>query len=145
MLEYAVNASGIFTSAGVTVAGVGGRGSGLSQLNDPGAVALDAKGDLFVADGGNNRVLEYAVNASGVFTSAGVTVAGAGGEGSELNQLESPRWNDIDAQGNLFVADGDNGQVLEYGFNVHGRVCLQRCAGGHVAKSCPISGLRPRR
>ena len=84
VLEYAfvpfVPATAAYVKVGAIVAGAGGLGSGSTQLNSPAAVSLDAKGDLFVADSGNNRVVEYALNAtSGTYASTGTTVAGSGG------------------------------------------------------------------
>ncbi|MGP0108407.1 MAG: IPT/TIG domain-containing protein [Acidimicrobiales bacterium] len=119
VLEYAFNpTTGSYSSTGTTVAGVGGKGSGSNQLSSPSAMSLDAKGDLFVADGGNNRVLEYDLNAvSGTYTSIGVTVAGSGGAGSGPTQLESPSGVALDAKGDLFVADSFNGRVVEYVYN----------------------------
>ena len=119
VLEYALNAStGSYASTGTTVAGSGGKGSGAAQLVNPTAVALDAKGDLFVADSGNDRVLEYALNATtGSYASTGTTVAGSGGAGSGLNQLSSPTGLALDAKADLFIADGTNGRVVEYPYN----------------------------
>ena len=81
-------------------------------------MTLDAKGDLFVADSGNNRVVEYALNAtSGSYASTGTTVAGSGGAGSGLNQLASPSGLALDAKADLFIADGTNGRVVEYPYS----------------------------
>jgi DNA-binding beta-propeller fold protein YncE len=37
------------------------EGSALGQLLDPTGLAVDGAGNLYVADSGNNRVLEYTV------------------------------------------------------------------------------------
>jgi len=96
--EYLFNTiTSSYAKAGTTVAGGGGTGSGATQLNLAGAVyessqvALDAKGDLFIADTGNNRVQEYAFNSTtGTYAAAGTTVAGGAGQGSGATQLSSP-------------------------------------------------------
>ena len=119
VVEYAYNAAtGSYASAGTVVAGTGAAGTGLSQLNDPGGIALDAKGDLFVADTGNNRVEEFAyTSATGTYASTATTVAGTGGHGSGNNQLALPNSVTLDAKGDLFVADTTNGRVMEYAVN----------------------------
>ena len=68
-------------SSGSTVAGqaAGTAGSGLSYLNYPTDVVLDSSGNMYVLDGGNSRVVYWAVAAS-----AGVLVAGAGKKSSLL-------------------------------------------------------------
>ena len=119
VLEYVFNAAtSTYASMGVTVAGVGGLGSGSTQLNSPSGVALDPKGDLFVADSGNDRVLEYVFNAAtSTYASMGVTVAGVGGLGSGSTQLNSPSGVALDPKGDLFVADSLNFRVSEYTAN----------------------------
>jgi hypothetical protein len=44
----------------------------MAELNDPSALAVDTKGDVFIADTSNNRIRE--VNPSGIIT----TFAGSG-------------------------------------------------------------------
>ena len=89
-----------------------------TQLRAPSGVALDVNGDLFVADTGNNRVQEYAYNpATGTYASAATTVAGVGGTGSGLTQLNAPTGLALDPRGDLFAIDALNGRVLEYAVN----------------------------
>src|SRR5262249_41808082 len=115
VIEYAYNAAtGSYASAGTVVAGTGAAGTGLSQLNNPGGIALDAKDDLFLADANNNRVEEFAYNsATGTYASAATTVAGTGGSGSGASQLHTPNSVVLDAGGDLFVADTVNARVME--------------------------------
>ena len=109
-------------------------------LNSPGGVAVDTRGDVFVADAGNDRVLKLAAgaggptvmpfsglgNPSGVAVDAGgavyVTNAGnsrllkltAGASSTielPVTGLNGPRALAVDAAGNLFIAAGD--QVLK--------------------------------
>ena len=109
-------------------------------LNSPGGVAVDTRGDVFVADAGNDRVLELAAgaggptvmpfsglgNPSGVAVDAGgaVYVTNAGnnrllkltvGASSTIELpvtgLNGPRAVAVDAAGNLYIAAGD--QVLK--------------------------------
>jgi hypothetical protein len=71
---------------GVTVAGTGTSGSNANQLNYPYiGVPVDANGNIYVADLGNDRIQKWAPGAT-----EGVTVAGTGTRGSNPNQLRSP-------------------------------------------------------
>ncbi|MGA3220241.1 MAG: NHL repeat-containing protein [Acidimicrobiales bacterium] len=119
VMEYAYNATtGTYASAGTVVAGTGTAGSGRNQLNDPIGLALDAKGDLFVADSGNSRVEEFAFNSvSRKYASTAIDVAGTGVMGSASNQLGYPNSVALDAKGDLFVADWSNGRVMEYTYS----------------------------
>ncbi|MGH3398763.1 MAG: hypothetical protein ACRDPO_29160 [Streptosporangiaceae bacterium] len=105
--------------AGTGIAGLGVAGSRslgfpatLSSLDRPQAVAVNAQGDVFVADAYNNRVVE--VTPSGkVSTVAGDGRAGYSGDGrlavfAELNQ---PNGVAVDAQGNLYIADSANNVI----------------------------------
>src|SRR5438876_301183 len=96
-----------------TVAG-GGAGDGGAatdaSLNQPRGVALDASGNLYIADQFNHRIQNGSA-ASGVITTVagngGLVFAGDGGAatGASLNQ---PRGVALDASGNLYIADQSN-------------------------------------
>jgi hypothetical protein len=119
VVEYAYNAStGTYASSGTVVAGTGVAGSGLNQLDGPGGIALDAKGDLFVADTSNNRVEEFAFNsATASYAATATEVAGTGGSGTKSNQLELPASVALSPEGNLLVADYANARVMEYTYS----------------------------
>ena len=77
-------------------------------------MAVDASGDVFIADTGNNRV--RAVNAAGtIVTLAGKGAAGFGGDGGPAAAalLAAPRGLAVDASGDLFIADYGNNRVRE--------------------------------
>jgi sugar lactone lactonase YvrE len=107
--------SGIIT----TVAGNGSGtylGDGLpatsNGLNKPCRVYVDVYDNLFITDTDNNCVRK--VDASGTMT----TVAGNGDEGyledgvpATTTRLDHPRGVDVDAYGNLFIADTDNKRI----------------------------------
>jgi len=137
VVEYPYNAAtGSYASSGKVVAGTGTAGSGLTQLSGPQEVALDASGDLFVADYGNNRVEEFGYNAaSGSYAAAATTVAGAGGKGSGASQLDGPDSVTLDAKRDLFVADRINGRVMEYAFNAGN--------GTYAASGTQVAGSLP--
>jgi hypothetical protein len=80
MNPTAVNADTIATAAGTGQAGFRGDGGPAvaAELNRPSGIAIDAAGDLFVADAENNRVRE--VLASGII----LTFAGNGSCGRKI-------------------------------------------------------------
>ena len=102
-----------------TVAGNGGvssSGDGFpassAQLNTPLGVAVDAAGNLYIADSLNNAIRK--VSASGVMsTFAGNSVPGSSGDGGAPTaaQLNGPRGVAVDAAGNVYVADTLNHKV----------------------------------
>jgi gliding motility-associated-like protein len=98
-----VNYSGSLVSGGKT------SGAGASQLNAPSGVEIDANGNIYVVDAGNNRIQEFAPGAT-----SGVTVAGGKGPGAASNQLNDPGGIYIDAIGDIYVADVGNNRVQEF-------------------------------
>jgi len=90
-------------------------------LSFPHGVGFDSQGDLWVADGANNRVLEYACTASSscVNGNNATQVIGqpsftAGTYARTQTGLSFPHGVGFDSQGDLWVADEDNNRVLEY-------------------------------
>jgi sugar lactone lactonase YvrE len=111
----AVAASGaISTVAGTGVAGFSGDGgpAGSAQLNNPRGLALDASGNLYIADTSNARIRK--VSTSGTIT----TVAGNGGWGysgdngpATSAELYYPQGVAVDASGSLYIADTNNFRI----------------------------------
>jgi gliding motility-associated-like protein len=99
-------------SIGITVAGGNKTGNATNQLNGPSGVCLDAEGNLYVADGLNNRVLKFPPG-SNSFTN-GIVVAGGNGNGNSLNQLSYPTSVFVDGAGYLYVADENNDRVQKF-------------------------------
>jgi sugar lactone lactonase YvrE len=112
-----VSISGIIT----TVAGGGNGGDGGAATNAsldlPQSVALDASGNLFIADHDNNRVRKVSTN--GIITTvAGNGTSGYLGDGgAATNANLSPTGVAVDAFGNLFIADQDNSRVRKVSTN----------------------------
>jgi len=96
-----------------------------STLCDPQGVAVDAQGNLYVADASNYRVLEYdqPFSSGKVFNLAAHLVFGQHGSftsripnrgGVSADSLSGPSGVATDPAGNLYVADSGNNRVLEY-------------------------------
>jgi sugar lactone lactonase YvrE len=80
--------------------------------NDPAGLAVDAAGDVFVADTGNNRV--RMINPAGIITTvAGTGVSAFGGDGGPATaaQLSDPTGLAVSPQGTLYIADANNHRV----------------------------------
>ncbi|MGA3268956.1 MAG: NHL repeat-containing protein [Verrucomicrobiota bacterium] len=89
-----------------------------AELNHPSGVAMDANGNLFIADHQNNRIREVATN--GIITTvAGNGTNGYSGDGGAATnaELNLPSGVAVDATGDLFIADGGNSRIREVGTN----------------------------
>ena len=110
-----ISTSGIITTvAGDGTVGYFGDGGAATsaQLNQPSDVAIDAAGNLYIADKANNRVRK--VTSSGTITTyAGYASVGYSGDGGAATdaQLNSPTGVGIDGAGNLYIADQTNGRI----------------------------------
>jgi sugar lactone lactonase YvrE len=96
-----MNASAVLGQTSFTTAT---SGSTSSELSNPMGMAFDKKGNLWVYDAGNSRVLMFAPP----FTtgmSASFTITGIGNYGGGLV---------FDLQGNLWVADSYNNRILGF-------------------------------
>ena len=109
---------------------IGGLGTGADQMDHPSGVAVDASGNnVYVVDQGNRRIDQY--DGSGNFVRAwgfGVddgtnvlqtctvaTTCQAGSAGGAGNgQLNVPVDVAVDADGNVYVTDPQNGRVTKY-------------------------------
>jgi len=110
--------SGIIT----TVAGNGTQGySGdwgpatAGELAGPIGVAVDAAGDLFIADTGNEAVREVHAAGGAISTLAGDGTAGYSGDAGPAGsaELDSPVGVACDPSGNLYIADSGNNAIRE--------------------------------
>ena len=109
------------TPAGVvtTVAGAAGSAGavdgtgGAARFNDPKGIAVDASGNLYVVDRGNNTIRSISP-AGAVTTLAGSSgVAGAADGAGSTAQFNAPVGLTIDAAGNLYVADYGNNTIRQ--------------------------------
>ncbi|MBW3623860.1 MAG: hypothetical protein KY468_10685 [Armatimonadetes bacterium] len=107
-----VGPDGILTAvAGNGIQGSSGDGGPAinAQLNYPTDVAVDAAGNVYIADAVSNVVRK--VDPQGTITPyAGTGVAGYGGDGGPATQalLDTPTDLAVDSAGNLYIADSFN-------------------------------------
>ncbi len=133
-------------------------GISASSLYGTGPLAVDSSGNLYVADDGNNRVLEYNAPFAGCgsFPCVGGPanlVFGQGGSftsnfanngGVSANSLGGPGGIALDADGNLYVVDGENSRVLEFNIPLTNGTTAAMVfgqGGSFTSRSCNNGGL----
>jgi sugar lactone lactonase YvrE len=107
----------ITTVAGTGAAGFAGDGGPATrgELNAPSAVAVDDRGNLFIADLGNHRIRKVD-GATGIITTvAGTGAAGFAGDGGLAVRagLNFPLGVAVDGCGNLLIADTNNERIRQ--------------------------------
>jgi uncharacterized protein (TIGR03437 family) len=110
-----ISANGVITTvAGTGVAGYSGDGGAAAgaQVNQPYGVAVDAAGNVYIADTSNHSIRRVAPNGN-INTIAGNGSPGYSGDGGAASaaQLNGPTGICADASGNLYIADLSNGRV----------------------------------
>jgi sugar lactone lactonase YvrE len=107
----------ISTVAGTGTAGYTSDGiqAATAELDNPSGIAIDASGNLYIADLGNERIREVAAGTGVISTIAGSGATGFSGDGSLATsaQLDTPSDVHLDSAGNVYVADEGNARVRE--------------------------------
>lgn len=90
-----------------------------ASLNTPSGVAIGPDGDIFVADSGNNRIVEYAAgsstNASAVRVYGQATfTSGAPPSTPSAQTLFAPQGLSVDAAFNVYAADSGTNRIVIY-------------------------------
>ncbi len=124
-----MTAGDIYTVAGSSSGSAGHTGDGgaatSALLSNPSGVAVDATGNLYIADQGNNRIQEVAaatgaqwgisMTANDIYTIAGSSTGSSGHSGNAgaatSALLNQPRNTAFDAAGNLYIADQGNNRI----------------------------------
>jgi glucose/arabinose dehydrogenase len=75
----------------------------------PRSVAVDAEGNVYLADTGNNRIQKFASN--------GAFVTKWGSYGKQDGNFNAPQGIAVDAEGNVYVADTGNSRVQKFSGN----------------------------
>ncbi len=95
----------------------GYRGDGepavTAALHGPAGLAVDARGDVYVADLRNHAIRRIAADDGKIETVAGCGEPGFSGDGGSARRarLRSPEGVSVDAQGNVWIADSGNERV----------------------------------
>lgn len=116
VLNFSANAQIISTYAGDapsagTYSGDGGAATS-AGLRQPAGTAIDAAGNLYIADRDNHVIRK--VNTAGIIsTIAGNNTSGASGDGGAATsaQLSQPVGLNFDASGNMYIADYGNHRI----------------------------------
>jgi hypothetical protein len=111
-----ISASGVIsTVAGNVTSGYSGDGSAATgaKLNAPSKVVVDAAGNLFIADTGNNVIRYVSVDTGNIATIAGMASAGYTGDGglATVATLNQPEGIAVARGGNIYVADTKNNVI----------------------------------
>ena len=100
--------------------------SGSGGLNNPQGLAVDGMGNLFIADTGNNRVVEVPWTGNPVTQMIGNCctvvnpVVGAYDSSSNPLGVSQPTGEAVDSSGNLYIADTGNQRVLQVPWTASG-------------------------
>ncbi|CAF1408383.1 unnamed protein product, partial [Adineta steineri] len=74
-------------------------------------LAMDKNGSLYVSDWKTNEVRRWKM---GEYNNEGIIVAGANGNGSQLNQLNWPTFIFVDEDQSVYVSDFENHRVMKW-------------------------------
>jgi uncharacterized protein (TIGR03663 family) len=88
----------------------GKKGSGPGELSEPKGVAVDSRGNIFVADTMNNRIQKFGPD--------GAFLAQVGRKGGDDGEFNEPWGLAVDADNNLCVADLWNHRIQKFDNNL---------------------------
>jgi DNA-binding beta-propeller fold protein YncE len=97
-----------FTSSGTFITRWGTYGHGNGQFSDPDDVAVDASGNVYVADTENGRVQKF--TSSGTY----MTEWGYPGAGGSFIQFLAVHGLAVNANGDVYVADRPNSRIQKF-------------------------------
>jgi tripartite motif-containing protein 71 len=95
-----------FSSNGSLLAQWGSQGSGNGQFNWAYGIAVDAAGNVYVADGSNNRVQ--------IFDNNGNYLSQFGTAGSGNGQFNYDGWIAVDTSGNVYTGEREGHRIQKF-------------------------------
>jgi trimeric autotransporter adhesin len=105
----------ISTVAGTGSSGYSGDGGQATSaaLRDPYGVAVDASGNIYIADTYNHRIRMVTKSTGIISTVAGTGSSGYSGDGGQATSasLRDPFGVAVDASGNIYIADSSNDRI----------------------------------
>jgi hypothetical protein len=127
-------ATGIITTVvGTGTAGYTGDGAAASsaRISAPDRIALDAAGDLYISDAGNNVIRKVTMSTGIITTVVGTGSVGYSGDGGAATSatLSDPSGIVFDASGNMYIADASNNVIREV---VKSTGLITTLAGNHT-------------
>jgi len=108
----------------------GGMGTWGAQFNEPRGIAMDAQGNIYIADFRNSRIQKF--DRLGKFVAAW----GEGGQGP--GQFKDPCGVAVDAKGQVYVADTFNNRIQV--FDGNGKYILHFEGGFYAPRGIAVDG-----
>jgi hypothetical protein len=103
-----IGANDTWTQTGITVAGGNEKGAGLNQLNNPYGLYVDDNETIYIADFGNDRIVEWKYGAI-----SGQIVADGNRTGNRADRLNGPKDVIVDKKTDiLIICDSRNKKVV---------------------------------
>jgi len=120
--KVSFSANTIVTVAGTGTAGYSGDGFPAinAELNSPRGLALDAAGNLYIADSSNHAIRVVSATTKYITTLVGTGSLGYNGDNIAANTalLNYPLGVALDAAGNLYIADSQNFRIRKVSNNI---------------------------
>jgi sugar lactone lactonase YvrE len=121
----------MFDGSGNYIKQFGTCGTGNGQFNIPSGIAIDASGNVWVSDYGNQTVQQFSS------TGTWLQTIGDGTWGCGNNQFNEAAGVAIDGSGNILVADKDNNRIQK--FDKNGTYISSIGAGYNGVSGAPCS------
>lgn len=109
---FSISLCGCFEPKMKLVKEFGSEGKASNELTGPTDIAVNSKGEIFICDTGNNRVVVYNSSYEYLKTMSGGSVS-----------MKGPYGVCVDTADNVYVADTENNRVIKY--NPSGNIMLE--------------------